>query len=315
MNQKTKTFFALAAVTTTSLHILNKIQFSLSTGKNLLFKNENHYYDWRFGKIHYTKSGKGNPVLLIHNLTVGSSEYEFRKIVSELEDEYEVYTLDLLGYGLSEKTNMTYTNFLYVQLITDFIKNVIGKKTNIITSGDSSSIAIMATHNDPDIINNLIFINPESLYSCNMIPSKQTKAFKFLIEMPIIGTFIFNTLTTKESFKRTFETKYFTNSGKIEEQDILTYLEASHKNGYGSKYSFASHIAHYMNANFIHALKEINNSILILGGENAEDIDTTLENYCYYNSAIETAYVDNTKLLPHMECPEEVISQIKTFLN
>ena len=70
--------------------------------------------------------------------------------------------LDLLGYGLSDKPNMTYTNYLYVQLILDFIKNVIGEKTDIVASGDSSSIAIMACHNDPESIRNVILLNPQS---------------------------------------------------------------------------------------------------------------------------------------------------------
>ena len=314
MNHKAKTFILLTAITTTSLHIINRIQYSLCTGQNLLSKKENLSYEWRFGNVHYTKSGKGSPILLIHDLSVGSSEYEFHKIKAELEKSYEVYSLDLPGYGLSDKPNMTYTNFLYVQLITDFIKNIIGRKTTIIASGDSSSIAVMATHNDADIINNLILINPQSLYSCNQIPSKQTKALKLLIATPILGTFLFNLLTSKGSFQNTFENKYFGNSNNIEEKDILTYLESAHKGGYSSKYSFASHTARYMNANIVHALKEINNSIFIIAGENKDDIKTTVENYIYYNSAIEISYIEHTKQLPHLEKPEEVLTQISTFL-
>lgn len=314
MNHKIKTVLALTTVTTVALHTINRIQHSVYTNKNLLSKDKNLSYDWRFGKVIYTKTGSGTPVLLIHNLSAGSSGYEFKKLVSELSRSNEVYTLDLLGYGLSDKPNMTYTNFLYVQLITDFIKNVIGKKTNIITSGDASSIAVMTTHNDPEIINKLILINPQSLYSCNQIPSKQTKALKLLIETPILGTFVYNLFTTKGVFESTFENKYFGNSNNIEENDILTYLEASHKKGYSSKYSFASHTARYMNTNILHALKEINNSIFIIAGSNTDNIETTVENYIYYNSAIESVSIKNTKLLPHLEAPKEVLSQIDTFL-
>ena len=46
-----------------------------------------------------------------------------------------VYTLDLLGCGKSDKPNFTYTNFLYVQLVTDFINNVIGEKADVIVTG------------------------------------------------------------------------------------------------------------------------------------------------------------------------------------
>ncbi len=310
MNRRSKTIITLAAITTTTIHMINKIKYAMYAEKNYLSEDKNFYYEWRFGKICYTKTGKGNPVLLIHDLSVGSSGYEFKKITAALAENHEVYTIDLLGYGTSDKPNMTYTNFLYVQLITD----VIGKKTNVITSGDSSSIAVMVAHNDPEVISNLIFINPENLYHCNQIPSKQTKVLKFLIEIPVFGTFIFNLFTTKAVFENTFENKYFENSSYIEEEDILSYLEASHKKGYSDKYSYASYISNYMNTNIVHALKEINNSIFIIAGANKGESETIVENYIYYNNSIETVYIKNTKQLPHLERPEEVLEQIDTFL-
>jgi len=314
MNRKMRTIVALAAITTTTIHVINKIQYAMYAEKNLLSKDENLYYEWRFGKVCYTKAGKGSPILLIHDLSVGSSGYEFKKLTSSLAESYEVYTLDLLGYGASDKPNMTYTNFLYVQLITDFIKNVIGKKTNIITSGDSSSIAVMAAHNDSEVINSLIFINPENLYHCNKIPSKQTKLLKFFIELPVFGTFIFNLFTSRTAFENVFENKYFENRNNIEEEDFLSYLESSHKKGYSAKYSYASYLSNYMNTNIVHALKEINNSIFIIAGANRGESETIVDNYIYYNNSIETTYIKNTKQLPHLEKPEEVLEQIFTFL-
>lgn len=314
MNRRSKTIIALAAITTTTIHIINKIKYAMYTEKNSLSTEKNFYYEWRFGKICYAKKGKGNPVLLIHDLSVGSSSYEFKKLIETLSETNEVYTIDLLGYGASDKPNMTYTNFLYVQLITDFIKNVIGKKANVITSGDSSSIAVMVAHNDPEVISNLIFINPENLYHCNQIPSKQTRLLKFFIELPVFGTFVFNLFTSKAAFENIFENKYFENSNDIKEEDILSYMEASHRKGYSDKYSFASYISNYMNANIVHALKEINNSIFILAGANKEESETIVENYIYYNNSIETVYIKNTKQLPHLEKPERVLEQISTFL-
>lgn len=314
MNHKLKTIAVLTTITTTSLHIINKIQYSFCTNKNLLSEEKALFYEWRFGKVKYTKKGNGNPILLLHGLNVGSSDYEYYKIADELSQTHEVYSLDLLGYGMSDKPNMTYTNFLYVQLIVDFIKNIIGKRTSIIASGDSCSIAAMITHNEPQLISKLVFINPQSLYNCNEIPSKQTKLLKLLIETPILGTFIFNLLTSKQHFENTFENDYFANVSKIEENDILTYLEASHRGGYNSKYSFASHTALYMNTNIVHAIKEINNSIFIIAGANKLETSTIVDNYIYYNNAIETAYIPNTKQLPHLEAPEKVMEQINTFL-
>ena len=314
MNQKLKTFLFLSALAGTTIHVINRIEYSHSTVKNVLACNDNKYYEWRFGKIRYTKKGSGTPLLLLHDLTIGSSSYEYHKIINQLAKEHEVYCIDFLGYGLSDKPNMTFTNYLYVQMITDFIKYVIGKKTDIVACGDSFPLAIMTCHNDHEKVRNLVGINPQSLYQLNQIPSKQTRVLKLLIETPVIGTFFYNMQTTKSAITKIFQEEYFANPYNIEEKDILSYVEAAHTPDYNSKYAYASYVGKYMNANIIHALKEINNSIYIIGGKEKEDIKNLIENYSYYNSAIESCYISNTKHLPHLENPEAVLSSLEVYL-
>lgn len=314
MKNKIKTFIILSGLTTAVIHIINRIQYSLYKGKSDIKNSDNKYYEWRFGKIRYIKKGSGTPLLLVHDLTTGSSVFEFYKIIDKLSEKHQVFAIDLLGYGLSDKPNMTYTNYLYVQLITDFIKNIIGKKTDILGTGESSQIAVMACHNDPEVFNKLIFINPQSLYESNQIPSKQTKALKLLLETPIIGTFVYNLLTNRSTIEQCFRKDLFFNEVNIKQEEILSYLEAAHLPDHSSKYVFASYVGKYINTNIIHALKEINHSIYIIGGETDTDIHVTIENYQYYNSAIEYDYIPYTRHLPHMEMPETSINYIEMFL-
>ena len=313
MNKKIIAASVLSASSITSIHVINRVHHFLCTSENLLSCSENQYYKWRFGKIKYDKKGKGSPLLFIHDLTVGSSSYEYHRLINNLTDNHEVYTLDLLGYGLSEKPSITYTNNIFEQLITDFIKNVIEKKTYVVATGSAVPFVIMACHNNPEFFDKLIFINPQSLYSQNQIPSNQTKFLKLLFETPIIGTFIYNILNTKHSFEKTFANEYFYDRSKIKEKYISNYMEAAQSSGYFAKYSFASYVGRFMNTNIIHSLKKINNSILMIGGANKKDIETTLENYVYYNSSIELEYIPETKHLPQLEAPDKVLEQIKWF--
>jgi len=314
MNQKGKTILFLAALGTTAIHVINRIEYSHATIKNILSSSDNLYYEWRFGKIRYTKKGNGTPLLLLHDLTVGSSSYEFSKIINSLSEKHEVYCLDFLGYGLSDKPDMTFTNYLFVQMVSDFIKNIIGKKTNIIATGDAFPIALMVCHNENDLVRNLIGINPQSLYQLNQIPSKQTKILKLLMDTPILGTFIFNMHTNKAAFTKIFQNEYFYNPYNIEEKDILSYIEAAHTPDYHSKHAFASYLGKYTNANIIHALKDINNSIYIIAGKDKNDISNIVDNYIYYNNAIEVSYIPQTKQLPHLEKPEDVLNILDMYL-
>lgn len=314
MNKKIVTISALSSSAFTAIHIINRTQHFLYTSGKLLSCSENYFYKWRFGQIKYNKKGKGSPILFVHDLTVGSSSYEFHRLVNNLTDQHEIYTLDLLGYGLSDKPSLTYTYNLYEQLITDFIKNIIGRKTSIVATGNSVPFMITACHHNPELFDKMIFINPQSLYSQNQIPSKQTKLLKFIFETPVIGTFIYNILNTKHSFEKTFRDEYFYDKSNIKEKYILNYMEASQLSGCNAKYSFACFTGKFMNTNIIHSLKEVNHSILMLGGEEKTDIETTLENYAYYNSSIEIEYLSETKHLPQLEAPDKILEQIQLFL-
>lgn len=314
MNKKLTTIALLSGSSIATIHIINRIHTSLCTVKNLLNNSENFFYDWRFGKIRYQKKGNGSPLLFIHDLTVGSSNYEFHRLINNLTEKHEIYSIDLLGYGLSDKPSITYTNNLYEQLVSDFIKNVIGKKTSVVVTGESVPFVIMACHNNPEIFRKIICINPQSLYLQNQIPSKQTGLLKLFIETPIIGTFTYHILSNKASIEKTFQEEYFYRPEEIREKYIYNYLEAAHLGGYYSKYAFASYAGKYMNINILHELKEIDNSILMIGGAEEEDIKTTIENYKYYNAAIEDVYIPKTKHLPQLEAPDEILDQINMFL-
>ena len=78
-------------------------------------------YNWRHGDIFFRKKGKGSPILLIHNVDHMLSSYEWDKIIYSLSKKHTVYAVDLLGCGRSDKPKFIYTNYIYVQLINDFI--------------------------------------------------------------------------------------------------------------------------------------------------------------------------------------------------
>jgi pimeloyl-ACP methyl ester carboxylesterase len=64
-----------------------------------------HFLKWKDGEIHYTESGSGFPILMIHGF--GGSNYDFKILDSLLNDKYKIIRVDLPGFGLSDfpKTN------------------------------------------------------------------------------------------------------------------------------------------------------------------------------------------------------------------
>ena len=125
MKKNIRHFFLLSALAAGTIYGINTFIDATAGVRKYLNTTSGRFFEWRYGNIFYTKQGKGTPVLLIHDLHPASSCAEWEKIVKKLEKEHTVYTLDLLGCGRSDKPNFTYTNYMYVQLITDFVKKII----------------------------------------------------------------------------------------------------------------------------------------------------------------------------------------------
>ena len=88
------TISILFTIATGIVYFINRFIFATATLKQMLKFTANNYYHWRFGKIFYKKKGTGSPLLLIHDLTVYSSSYEWNSLIDKLSENHTVYVLD-----------------------------------------------------------------------------------------------------------------------------------------------------------------------------------------------------------------------------
>ena len=316
MKNSKKKLITISILTTLSgvaIYAVNRFISATSVMKNLLQTEESQYYHWQFGKVFYTKKGTGKPLLLIHDLQCSSSSYEWKNLIETLSKEYTVFAIDLLGCGRSDKPRITYTNFLYVQLITGFIKNIIGCPTDVIASGLSGSFVITACNTDPECFKKIMLINPEDLSKLNKIPNKKSKFVKCMLEVPLIGTLLYHTVTNRSNIELLFTEKLLYNPFHENHQDIDAFYEGAHRGKGDGKYLLSSLVGNYVNLNITHALKNVNNSIYILGGSAEEGIRETLALYTALNPSIETELISKAKHLPQLETPVEVLERIRIF--
>ncbi len=304
----------LFTVATGIIYLINRIVFASATLKDLLKSSADNYYNWRFGKVYYKKKGSGSPILLIHDLTVYSSAYEWKNLIDKLSKDHTVYVLDLLGCGRSEKPRITYTNYLYVQLISDFIKNVIHEKTDIVASGYSSSFTILACHNESSLFGKIFLVNPPELSTLNKIPGKRSKLYKFLLELPVFGTLVYNMITCQSNVQLLFTEEYLYNPFDVSAEMIDTYYEAAHKGFSNSKFLLSSIIGCYTNNSINHALREIDQSIILISGQGEEKGKAIQEAYVTINPSIETCSIERTKHLPHLEAGNRFAELLSIYL-
>ncbi|MEE1101682.1 MAG: alpha/beta hydrolase [Agathobacter sp.] len=314
MKKNTKKIIFLSAAAIVGMYVYNKIVETNATNKNLLKTDDGEFYQWKEGKVFYTKNGSGAPLLLIHDTDPRSSGTEWSKINKKLSKNYTVYTVDLLGCGRSDKPALKYTNYMYVQLITSFIKDVIGSPCNVIATNLSTSFIIMANTLDNNLFKKIIFINPISLSKLESIPNKLCELKQLLISTPLIGTFIYNRLNTPIKIDLAFKNRYILKNQLITSKLKNCYYEAAHLNHSNGKYLFSSILSNYINLNVNHAIKKIDKPIFIIGSRELKNNLSTLEQYKKMNSNFEITHISGANLYPQLEIPEKMLKLIEKNL-
>lgn len=315
MKKNVKHFLILTGLAAGAIHSVNRFIDITAQMKNILKTQNGEYYDWKNGKVFYTKRGSGSPILLIHELNPISSSYEWCRLVKKLETSHTVYTLDLLGCGRSDKPYLTYTNYLYVQLITDFIQNVIGEKPDVITTNNSVSFAVLAQNMNKNLIKRIVAINPPSLKEFERTPDNFSTVRKTLLELPIIGTFIYNIRTHEKNISKELRNKYFYKPQLVSSKMLDAYYEAAHMHSSHGKYLMASMESHYTDNTITHALKKLEIPLYIIESRTIPDAVTIADSYAKKNQLIETAYISNSGLVPQLEVPDKLLGIIRMFLN
>lgn len=310
LKSKLKTILFVDTLAVGSMYVINHAISSSALLKNILKPQTGKYYSWRMGEIFYKKVGSGSPLLLIHDLDAFSSGYEWNLMVDKLKKEHTLYIIDLLGCGRSDKPGITYTNYLYVQFLTDFINEIIGEKTDIAVTGLSSSFVIMTAYSNSNLIGKITIINPSSLNKLDQTPDDKSKLIKAIMSIPVIGTSIYNMKACRQNVEYILTEKYIYNPFHTQQKHIDAYYEAAHYGHGGGKYLMASLDGFYLNVNIRKALEKIENEIKIIYSEKLENEKEIVQSYKKINKKISTLSITGTKFLPQLEQPEELANKI-----
>ena len=143
------------------------------------------YWQWRGHDVYYVKAGENSqrpPLLLVHGF--GASTDHWRKNIAELHDDFEVYAIDLLGFGRSEKPKLQYSGDLWCNQLHDFITQVIGRKAVLAGNslGGYATLSVAAQH--PDAAAGLVLVNSAGPFSQDQ-PTVEPEALQSEIEPPL----------------------------------------------------------------------------------------------------------------------------------
>lgn len=110
--------------------------------------------------IHYTDSGKGAVVVLLHGFLENLSMWDF--IVGELSEKYRVFAIDLLGHGATDNLGYIHTMEDQADMIYSILRENKIRKATFIGHSMGGYVSLAFAELYPDYIKKLILLNSTS---------------------------------------------------------------------------------------------------------------------------------------------------------
>ena len=278
-----------------------------------LIGGEEGGFEWRGHRIAFTRRGSGPPLLLIHGIHAAAWSYEWHDNADALAAHNTVYTIDLLGFGRSDRPAIRYSARLYISLISDFVHQVIGEPCILVATSLSGAYAIVLAARDPERFPAVALIAPTGLVRLNRQSGPAGEAERLAVEAPIVGTAMFNSLVSRRNIRRWLEKSYVDDT--IVTDDLVDiYYWTSHQ--IGARHAPAAFISGQLNIDVRQALRRLTQPAMLIWGE--EGSIAPVEEFRGFRAVkpdFELSVLTPAGDLPHDERPDDFNVILSTWLN
>lgn len=108
---------------------------------------------------------RGRPLLLLHDLDLGSSSYEMRPLFESLRWRRPTYAVDLPGFGLSDRSDVSYDVDLLARVIAEMLSKIrrADLAADVVALGSGSDVAARVARDVPAMVRSLVMLEPSGV--------------------------------------------------------------------------------------------------------------------------------------------------------
>ena len=263
-------------------------------------------------RIAWTRRGRGSHVLLVHAIHAAAWSYEWRHVVDRLAERHTVWTLDLLGFGRSDRPDVRYTSALYVALLDAFTREVIDAPCALVGSSLSAAYTVALAARDARRFPALVVVTPCGITHLASTPGPGNDVAQRLIASPLVGTAFFNALVSTPSLKFFLDKAYAT-PGWATPELVAAHWRTAHQPG--ARFAPAAFVGFALNLNVRDAARRLEQPVLVTWGDRAKEVPRTeLEAYQTEIPHAEVVRFADSASLPHDERAERWAATVLDFL-
>ena len=281
------------------------------------------YWQWRGHNVYYVQAGESQtqrpPLLLVHGF--GASTDHWRKNITELGADFQVFVIDLLGFGRSAKPKLQYSGDLWRDQLHDFISEVIGQKTILAGNSLGGYACLCVASQRPDSAAGVVLLNSAGPFSqpenqiqppANPLQKLLGKPIKWAFKQRLAQSLLFQYTRQKWVIRRTLEKVYLDKSA-ITDQLVAEIQQPAFDKG--ALDVFVSVFSSPQGEKVDILLKQLTCPLLLLWGEAdpwMKARERSQKFHEYYPQL--TEYFLTAGHCPHDEIPEQVNSHLRDWV-
>ena len=279
------------------------------------------YWLWRDQKIYFVKAGASSqrpPLLLVHGF--GASTDHWRKNISDLSQDFEVYAIELLGFGRSQKPAWQYSGDLWRDQLHDFISAQIQRPTIIAGNslGGYASLCVAADH--PQSVAGVVLLNsagpftdtsPLGAQKVNPVQKAISKTLQGVLRQPWANQLLFAFVRQKSRIRSTLQKVYLDQSAVTDQLVEEIYRPSCDE---GAAQVFASVFSTPQGKKVDQLLTSMTCPLLVIWGEGDPWMNSRVRGAKFreFYPSLTEHYI-NAGHCPHDECPEIVDGLIRDY--
>jgi pimeloyl-ACP methyl ester carboxylesterase len=267
---------------------------------------------WRGHRVAYTRRGRGEPVLLLHGIYAGASSNEWRHTVESLAERYTVFTVDLIGFGRSDRPRLRYTPAFYQAFLGDIMSRLGRGPLAVVANSLTAAHVVALAARDPRQVAALALIGPTGLGQLSGPATSAQSAAQLLLEAPLVGTTAYNALTSPGSVRHYLENVYV-DDRLVTDELVASYVRNARQPG--GKYAVAAFIGGRLNVDIRQALRRVRQPMLLLWGEQARENPVQhAHGFRVLKPEADWTLISGAGDLPHDEQPRATNAALHRFL-
>ena len=255
--------------------------------------------------IRYNVIGGGPPVLLVHGWLLSSRIWE--QLARRLAQRFTVYTLDLTGFGESDKPIAGYGVRYGSRLLYSFCAHFGISRAGVIAHDLGGDMAVKLAADHPDIVGRLVLVATPAEDSQIDLPT-----MLWLTTLPVVGPLFFMLGRLLRPFRKLWMRHFVLDSNDLSEE-IIEDPAQSTPAAVGKTLTVTK--TEISGSRLLRQAGIIKVPVLLVAGERDRIVDPqSVTDWGQSISQAEIAILDDCGHLPMVEKPGELGARILAFL-